>query len=80
MAASSAYYRSVSWYGPSWIPGIFHKVVDDAVAQIRSSHTTLSKSAGDGEPVGENVVDADTAECVCVQSFKYSHDLGWDTD
>ena len=73
MAASSAYSRSVRWYGPSWIPGhgtdIFHKVVDDAVEQIRGSHTNLSNSAGDGEPVGESVVDADTAGCVCVQSF-----------
>ena len=43
--------------------------VDDAVEQIRGSHTTLSNSAGDGEPVGESVVDADTAGCVCVQSF-----------
>ena len=73
MAASSAYSRSVRWYGPSWIPGTmaltFSILVNDAVEQIRGSHTTLSNFAGDGEPVGESVVDADTAGCVCVQSF-----------
>ena len=55
----------------SWHHGtdIFHKVVNDVVEQIGGSHTALSNSAGDGEPVGESVVDADTAGCVCVQSF-----------
>ena len=50
----------------SWHHGtvIFHKVVDDAVEQIRGSHTALSNSAGDGEPVGDSVVDADTAGCI----------------
>ena len=48
---------------------MFHKVVNDAVEQIRGSHTVLSNSAGDGEPVGESVVDADTAVCVCEQLF-----------
>ena len=43
---------------------IFHKVVNDAVEQIRGSHTALSNSAGDGEPFGESVVDADTAGCI----------------
>ena len=43
--------------------------VNDAVEQFRGSHTALSNSAGAGEPVGEGVVEADTALCVCVQSF-----------
>ena len=37
-------------------PWHWHKVVNDAVEQIRGSHTALSNSAGDGEPVGERVL------------------------
>ncbi len=61
---------------------MFHMIVNYAVEQnlIRGSHTTLSNPAGDGDPVGESVIDADTAGCVCVQLFWYSHNLGWDAD
>ena len=53
-------------YLDSWHNGtdILHKVVNDAVEQIRGSRTALSNSAGDGEPVGESVVGADTAGCM----------------
>ena len=84
MAASSAYSRSVRWYGPSWIPGTMALTVS-----IRQSMMQLNRSGAATQPCltplemvnqSESVVDADTAGCVCVQSFSYSHNLGWDAD
>ena len=57
-------------YLDSWHHGtdIFHKVVNDAVEQIRGSNTALSNSAGDGEPVGVLLMRTQLDDFVSVHS------------
>lgn len=46
-----------------------HQIVSDTFKKVRSTHTAMANTTGDGKPVEVSAFDADTALCVAVKQF-----------